>query len=157
YRLDELIKYDHGQDKAFVQVADKATGKFSEPKEYNTPDNVRDVVTGFMYLRVIDFSKFKMKDTLTVSGFFEDKAYSFKIIYFGKEVVKTDLGKILCHKLVPIMPDNTLFRGENSVTAWISADRNQIPVKVDAKMFVGHAGTEMVGFRGLKNQLKIIR
>ncbi|MCX8489897.1 MAG: DUF3108 domain-containing protein, partial [Cyclobacteriaceae bacterium] len=77
--------------------------------------------------------------------------------YFGKEVVKTDLGKILCHKLIPIMPDNTLFRGENSVTAWISADRNQIPVKVDAKMFVGHAGTEMVGFRGLKNQLKIIR
>ncbi len=157
YRLDELIKYDHTQNKAFVQIADKATGKFNEPKEYKTPDKVRDVVTGFMYLRVIDFSKFKMKDTLTVSGFFEDKAYSFKIIYFGKEVVETDLGKILCHKLVPIMPDNTLFRGENSVTAWISADRNQIPVKVDAKMFVGHAGTEMVGFRGLKNQLKIIR
>jgi hypothetical protein len=157
YRLDELIKYDHQQDKAFVQVADKATGKFNEPKEYQTPDNVRDVVTGFMYLRVIDFSKYKMKDTLTVSGFFEDKAYSFKILYFGKEVVKTDLGKILCHKLVPIMPSNSLFRGENSVTAWISADANQIPIKVDARMFVGRAGTEMVSFRGLKNQLKIIR
>jgi hypothetical protein len=110
-----------------------------------------------MYLRVIDFSKYKIKDTLTVSGFFEDKAYSFQILYFGKEVVKTDLGKILCHKLVPIMPSNSLFRGENSVTAWISADANQIPVKVDAKMFIGHAGTEMVSFRGLKNQLKIIR
>jgi hypothetical protein len=55
------------------------------------------------------------------------------------------------------MPSNSLFRGENSVTAWISADANQIPVKVDAKMFIGHAGTEMVSFRGLKNQLKIIR
>ncbi|MCA4895656.1 MAG: DUF3108 domain-containing protein [Cytophagales bacterium] len=157
YRLNELIKYDHTQDKAFVQIADKATGKFNDPKEYSTPDNVRDVVTGFMYLRVIDFSNYKVKDTLTVSGFFEDKAYSFKILYFGKEVVKTDLGKILCHKLMPIMPSNSLFRGENSVTAWISADANQIPVKVDAKMFVGHAGTEMVSFRGLKNQLKIIQ
>jgi hypothetical protein len=55
------------------------------------------------------------------------------------------------------MPDNQLFRGENSVTAWISADGNQIPVKVDAKMFVGHAGTELVSFRGLKNQLKVMR
>jgi hypothetical protein len=110
-----------------------------------------------MYLRVIDFSKYKVKDTLAVSGFFEDKAYQFKILYYGKEVVKTDLGKIPCHKLVPIMPDNQLFRGENSVTAWISADGNQIPVKVEAKMFIGHAGTELVSMRGLKNQFKVVR
>jgi Protein of unknown function (DUF3108) len=157
YKLDELIKYDHKNDKAFVQVADKATGKYGEAKEYATPDNVRDIVAGFMYLRVIDFAKYKVKDTLTVSGFFEDKSYQFKIIYFGKEVVKTDVGKIPCHKLVPIMPDNQLFRGDNSVTAWISADGNQIPVKVDARMFIGHAGTELVSFRGLKNQVKIVR
>ncbi len=157
YRLDELIKYDHQKDKAYVHVADKTTGKFGEPKEYVTPDNVRDIVAGFMYLRIIDFAKYKVKDTLTVSGFFEDTAYKFKIIYYGKETVNTDLGKFPCHKLVPIMPDNSLFRGENSVTAWISADANQIPVKVDAKMFVGHAGTELVSFRGLRNQVKITR
>ena len=157
YRLDELIKYDHSQDKAYVLVADKSSGKYGDPKEYKTPNNVRDIVAGFMYLRVIDFSKYKVKDTLTVSGFFEDKAYQFKILYYGKETVDTDLGKIPCHKLIPIMPDNTLFRGENSVTAWISADKNQIPIKVDAKMFVGHAGTELVSFRGLKNQMKILR
>ncbi len=157
YTLNEIIKYDHNQDKAFVQVADKITGKFGEPKEYATPDNVRDVVAGFMYLRVIDFSKFKMRDTISVSGFFEDKSYNFKILYFGKEVVNTEIGKIPCYKLVPVMPDNSLFRGENSVTAWISADGNQIPIKVDAKMFIGHAGTELVNFRGLRNQLKIVR
>ena len=157
YRLNELVRYDHDKDLASVQIADKKTGVFGEPKVYTTPDQVRDVVAGFMYLRVIDFTKYKKTDTLTVSGFFEDKAYSFKIIYFGKELVKTDLGKIVCHKLVPIMPDNQLFRGENSVTAWISADKNQIPVKVDAKMFIGHAGTELVSFKGLRNQLKIIQ
>jgi hypothetical protein len=157
YRLDEFVKYDHGLDKAYVQVADKTTGKLGEPKEYATPDNVRDIVAGFMYLRIIDFSKHKLRDTITVSGFFEDTSYKFKILYFGTETVTTDLGKFPCHKLVPIMPKNSLFRGENSVTAWISADGNQIPVKVDAKMFVGHAGTELTSFRGLRNQVKIIR
>jgi hypothetical protein len=156
YRLNELILYDHEIDKAFVQTADKKTGKFSEPKVYSTPDNVRDVVAGFMYLRIIDFSRYKKRDTLTVSGFFEDKAYHFKIIYHGIETVSTDIGKIPCHKLVPIMPDNQLFRGENSITAWLSADGNQVPVKVDAKMFVGHAGTVLSGFRGLRNQLKVL-
>jgi len=157
YRLNELVKYDHAKDEAAVRVADTKTGVFGEPKIYTTPDQVRDVVAGFMYLRVIDFSKYKLKDTITVSGFFEDKAYVFKILYHGKEVVKTDLGKIGCHKLVPIMPDNTLFRGENSVTAWISADRNQVPIKVEAKMFIGNATTELVSFRGLKNQFKVQR
>jgi len=157
YRLNELIVYDHERDKAFVQTADKKTGKYGNPKTYSTPDQVRDIVAGFMYLRIIDFSKYKLKDTLTVSGFFEDKAYHFKIIYFGKEMVSTDIGKIPCYKLIPIMPDNQLFRGENSITAWLSADGNQIPVKVDAKMFIGHAGTVLVGFRGLRNQLKIIQ
>jgi hypothetical protein len=157
YRLNELIVYDHERDKAFVQTADKKTGKYGNPKTYSTPDHVRDIVAGFMYLRIIDFSKYKLKDTLTVSGFFEDKAYHFRIIYFGKETVKTDIGKIPCYKLIPIMPDNQLFRGENSITAWLSADGNQIPVKVDAKMFIGHAGTELVSFRGLRNQLKIIQ
>jgi Protein of unknown function (DUF3108) len=147
----------HGLDKAYVQVADKTTGKLGEPKEYATPDNVRDIVAGFMYLRIIDFSKHKLRDTITVSGFFEDTSYKFKILYFGTETVSTGLGKFPCHKLVPIMPKNSLFRGENSVTAWISADGNQIPVKVDAKMFVGHAGTELTSFRGLRNQVKIIR
>ncbi|HLZ16195.1 MAG TPA: DUF3108 domain-containing protein [Cyclobacteriaceae bacterium] len=157
YKLHEVITYDHARDEASVLVADKRTGKFGKPKTYSTPDKVRDIVAGFMYLRIIDFEKYKLRDTLTVSGFFEDKSYSFKIIYFGKETVETDVGKIPCYKLIPIMPDNQLFRGENSVTAWLSADGNQIPVKVDARMFIGHAGTELVGFRGLHNQLKIVQ
>jgi len=156
YQLDEKITYDHEKDEASVVVADRVTGKFGKPKTYATPDNVRDIVAGFMYLRIINFSKYKIKDTITVSGFFEDKAYHFKIIYYGKETIETEIGKIPCYKLVPIMPDNQLFRGENSVTAWLSADGNQIPVKVDAKMFIGHAGTELVGFRGLRNQLKLV-
>ncbi|MBS1559729.1 MAG: DUF3108 domain-containing protein [Bacteroidetes bacterium] len=156
YRLNEVISYDHEQAQATVNVADKQTGKFGKPKTYPIPKEVRDIVAGFMYLRIIDFSKYKLKDTLTVSGFFEDKSYHFKIIYFGKETVEMDFGRVPCYKLIPIMPDNQLFRGKNSITAWISADDNQVPVKVDAKMFIGHAGTELVSFRGLKNQFKIV-
>jgi len=87
YRLHEVITYDHNKDEALVLTADKQTGKFGKPKRYSTPDKVRDIVAGFMYLRVIDFSKYKVKDTLTVSGFFEDKAYQLKIIYSGRKLL----------------------------------------------------------------------
>lgn len=115
------------------------------------------MVAGFLYLRVIDLKKRKVGDTLTVSGFFEDTAYNLKIMYKGKENVSTKIGNILCYKLVPVMPDNKLFDGENSITCWISDDENRIPVKIQAKMFIGSTGIELVGFKGLRNQLKIIQ
>jgi hypothetical protein len=54
------------------------------------------------------------------------------------------------------MPANSLFDGENSIACWISDDLNRIPVKIQAKMFIGSAGLELSSFRGLRNQLKII-
>lgn len=156
YRKDELTTFDHENHKAEVKVRNKETGVYDDAKVYDTPSNVRDLVGGFLYLRVIEFKKLQKGDTITISGFFEDTSYNLKIIYDGKEVIETRVGKIKCLKLVPIMPDNKLFDGENSITCWISDDLNKIPVKIQAKMFIGSTGIEMVSFRGLRNSLKII-
>lgn len=157
YRKDEMVTYDHEKKQAEVKVLDKKTNVYGTPKYYQTPDNVRDMVAGFLYMRVIDFNKHQKGDTLSISGFFEDTAYNMKIIYAGKDKVNTKLGKIPCHKLVPVMPDNKLFDGENSVTCWISDDGNRIPVKIQAKMFIGSTGIELVGIKGLRNQLRVLQ
>lgn len=157
YKLDEVSTFDHKARKVEVKVKNEETGTYDAPKKYDIPANAKDIIGGFMYLRLIDFSKIKVKDTVTIEGFFEDKAYALKIMYKGKDVVKTNVGKIPCHKLVPVMPDNKLFDGENSITVWISDDKNKIPVKMQAKMFVGHTGLELESFKGLRNQIKIVR
>lgn len=157
YKKDEMINYDYNTLQAEVKVADRQTGKYGDPKYYKIPDNVRDIVAGFLYLRVIDYKKYKVGDTLAISGFFEDTPYNMKIIYSGKENVSTKIGKIPCHKLIPVMPDNKLFDGENSITCWISDDGNHIPVKIQAKMFIGSTGIELNGFKGLRNQLRIVQ
>jgi len=157
FRRDEIVTFDHDSNKAEVKVKNKETGIYDNVKYYKVEDNIRDIVAGFMYLRVIDFNKYKKGDTLVISGFLEDTSYRLKIIYGGKEKISTKVGKILCHRLIPIVPDNKLFEGENSVTAWISADGNKIPIKIKAKMFIGSTGVELESFRGLRNQLKIIR
>jgi hypothetical protein len=68
----------------------------------------------------------------------------------GTEFIDTKLGKIKTFKLVPVMPDNKLFAGENSITAWFAADESRIPVRVEADMFIGRAGCEITGFEGTK-------
>lgn len=156
YKKDEITNYDHTESKANVKVLNHETGVYEKTESYSIPANAKDLVSGFMLLRVIDFSKVHLHDTLVIKGFYEDTSYDLKVMYKGKETLSTKIGKIPTYKLVPIMPDNKLFDGENSITVWISEDGNKIPVKIQAKMFIGHTGLELSEFRGLRNQLKVI-
>ncbi len=156
YRKDELVKFDHSTDMIEYKVVDKKTGKFKDSEYFKAPDNVRDMVGGYMYLRTLEFEKYALGDTITVDAFFEDTFYDFKIMYFGKDVVKTKLGKINCHKLVPVMPDNKIFDGENSISVWFSDDDNKIPVRIEAKMFIGKAAVEIENTEGLLHPLNIV-
>lgn len=156
YRKDELVNFDHTERKARVKVLNKETGLYESVNDYDIPDNATDLVGGFIQMRFFDFKKIKVGDTVAISGFFEDTSYKLKIMYKGKETVSTRMGKIPCHLMVPIMPDNKLFNGENSISVWISDDGNKIPVKIQAKMFIGHTGLELTSFRGLRNPVKIV-
>lgn len=156
YRKDEWVTFDHDAHQASVQVIDKKTNKYKPAKNFPLPANTTDIVGGFMQLRFIEFDHLKKGDTISIIGFHEDASYPLKIAYMGKEVVKTKVGKIPCHLLTPKMPKNELFDGANSISVWISADKNKIPVKFSAKMFVGHTGIELTGFKGLKHGLKLV-
>ncbi|MBL7856519.1 MAG: DUF3108 domain-containing protein [Cyclobacteriaceae bacterium] len=156
YKKDEETNFDHVNGKIAVKATDRKTGKFKEPQFYDAPAQVRDMIAGFLYLRVMDLSKTRIGDTIPVTGFFEDEFYKMNIIYHGKEVVKTKVGKINALVFKPVMPKNKLFDGENSITAWFSDDKNRIPVKISANMFIGSAGVELTEYSGLKNPLNLV-
>lgn len=157
YKKEELANFDHEKHKVTIKVLNQETGVYEEKNQYDIPKNAKDLVGGFMLLRQIDFTKLQKGDTVTISGFFEDTSYYLKVMYKGKENIHTKVGKIPCNVMIPLMPDNKLFDGENSITVWISDDGNKIPVKIQAKMFIGHTGLELVSFKGLRNQIKILQ
>lgn len=157
YKKDEIITFDHPAKKIQVKVFNHKTGQYKEPLNYDAPLQVRDLIAGFMYMRTKDFSKLKVNDTILVEGFFEDTFYKLKILYKGKETIKTKAGKFRAIVLKPLMPDNKLFNGENSITAWFSDDKNKIPLKISADMFIGSAGVEIISYSGLKNPVNIVK
>lgn len=156
YKKDEWTNFDHVNQKIEVKSVGKS-GKPREPQYYDAPPGVRDMIGGFLYMRIMDFSRLNVNDTVTVTGFFEDEFYKMKIIYRGKDTVKLKVGKVRALVFTPVMPSNKLFDGEDSITAYFSDDKNRIPLKIDAKMFVGSAGVELTGYRGLRNPLNIVR
>jgi hypothetical protein len=157
YKKDEWTYFDHEKKKIEVKAMNNKTGKLKEPKYYEAPAHVRDMIGGFLYLRIMDFSDLKVNDTVTVTGFFEDEFYRLNIVYKGKETVRLKVGKVKALVFKPVMPKNKLFDGEDSITAYFSDDKNRIPLKIDAEMFIGSAGVELTSYSGLKNPLNIVK
>ena len=116
------------------------------------------MIAGFLYLRVMDFSKLKVNDTVNINGFFEDEFYKLKIVYRGKDKVKLKFGKVAALKFTPVMPGNKVFEeGDDTITAWFSDDKNRIPLKIDAEMIIGSAGVELVSYKNLRSPLNIVK
>lgn len=157
YKKDEVVSFDHAKGKVQAKVFNHKTGAFKEPVEHDAPQYVRDLISGFMYLRTQDLSKTKPGDTVIVSGFFEDSVYNLKVVFKGRQTIKTKAGKFRALVFKPSMPKNSLFDGKDSITAWFSDDKNRIILKVEAEMFIGSAGVELTNYRGVKNPLNIVR
>ncbi|QSE99017.1 DUF3108 domain-containing protein [Fulvivirga lutea] len=137
YRKKEIVNFHHFNKKVEVIDFDKNKEIWKPAKEFEAPTYVQDMVSGYYYLRTLDFDKLKENEIIQLKAFFDDEVYDFNIRFLGREEVKTKIGTIRSLVLSPIMPENSLFDGENSIRVWISDDRNKVPIKVKAQMFVG--------------------
>lgn len=152
YRKDEKVYFDYDSMKITVEDYDVKADKPRPTTYYDIEeDSVFDLIGGLLYTRSLDYERMKKGDTVTMDAYFDKVFYDFDIVYQGKESVKTKVGKINCYKLVPVMPDNKIFRGENAVTFWVSADPNRLPLKVEAAMFFGTAYCELTSYKNVKS------
>lgn len=146
FRLKEYINFFPLEGKAKVERHYK--GEFHE--EYQVPTNIQDIVSGFYFLRTINYKELKKGDIIKVDAFFETELYDFQVRYEGTESIKTKFGKIEAIRLVPILPNNDLFDGGNAIACWLSNDENKMPLKVKAKMIVGAVEIDLDSYSGLK-------
>jgi hypothetical protein len=149
YRKKENVTFDHYRN--MVVVESKKT------ETYKVPDNIQDIVSGFYYLRTLNLDRYKIGDVIRLQGFFDREVFDFNITFRGREVIETKAGYIRAFKLVPKMPANKLFSGEDAISVYLSDDKNKIPVMIKAEMFVGSVKVDLYKFSGLKYRLNQVK
>ncbi|MDN4166252.1 DUF3108 domain-containing protein [Cytophagales bacterium LB-30] len=148
YRKYEITDFNRQKDSVIVKNLDKKNKKDVRKVQYfPIPENAHDMVSGYYYLRTLDYSKIKPGTIIELDGFFENTSYNFPVRFMGKEMVNTDLGKLNALVLQPIMPENSLFSGEDAIKVYISDDTNKIPLKVKAEMFVGAVEIDITSYK----------
>ena len=114
-----------------------------------TPVDVQDMLSSFYYLRALDFSNAKQGQIFRINAFMDYEMWPFYVKYRGIEEVKVSLGTFKCHKFVPVVQEGRIFKSEEDMSVWVTADANKIPILIESKILVGSVKMEISGYGNL--------
>lgn len=118
--------------------------------------NVQDMMSLFYFLRSQDVRHLKPGDDIDVNLFIDSETTPFKLRLLGIEILKTAFGKVKTYRFRPFVQSGRIFKAQESVTMWITADDNKIPIKILANLSVGSLRAELDAYKGLANPFEII-
>lgn len=150
YRAYNEVEYDHHIREDSTLVNSQKSGVAVVPKE------IYDILSAFYLLRKKCISgSLQQGDTIFIKTYFTDEVFDLNIRYMGKEKVKTEFGKIICHKFNPVTEVGRAFKTEDDMTIWFTDDSNFLPVKVRLELRIGSVRVELVDFSGLKHESQL--
>ena len=151
YTKDKEILFDQTSKKATVKDY-----KHNTEKQFTINNNVQDMLSTLYYLRSQNLTKMKSGDEITLSMFFDQTNYKFKLRLLGREVIRTKFGKVAAIKFRPIVQSGRVFKEDESLTVWVSDDENKIPLRIKASLAVGAMRIDLNAYKGLANSFPII-
>ncbi|MEO5788499.1 DUF3108 domain-containing protein [Gelidibacter sp.] len=148
---DIEIEFDHANSKALVN-----NKKLKTKETYTIAENVQDMVSAFYYLRNnYKTETIKEGDEVSLNMFFDEENFNFKLKFLGREDLKTEFGVIKTLKFRPYVMAGRVFKEQESLTLWVSADDNKIPLRIQADLRVGSLRADLEAFKGLRHSFQL--
>jgi Protein of unknown function (DUF3108). len=152
YHKYNIVLFDHATRKDSAILTSDLTGV------HITPQGILDILSCFYWFRnhhLPDIANFKKDDMIEMTTWFTDELYPIRMKYVGEEEIRTKAGKLLCYKFNPVTEVGRLFKTQEDVSFWFSADKNFLPVKIRFDIFVGAFVVDMNSYEGLVYPLEI--
>lgn len=150
YTIKRDTKFNYDNNKATV-----VDHKRDTTKQISFMD-VQDMISSFYYLRNQNVDTLKVGESINIDMFFDGQTFPFKLKYMGKKKLRTRFGKIMTYVFKPLVQAGRVFKENESVTVWVTADNNKIPIRLKASLAVGSLRADLEGYKGLANSFKII-
>jgi hypothetical protein len=151
YTFDDYV-FNHKKKK--VYTASKRNSKPTTFDSISITSCTNDVLTAIYYTRCIDFSSYRIKDTIPITFVLDGEVFPSYVRYMGTEIIKSELlGEVRCIKFRPKLIAGTLFKGGEGMTVWVTDDNNRMPVYVETPILVGTIKVQLLKYTGLRNKL----
>lgn len=126
----------------------------SRKKEKKISKNVQDLVSSFYFARTLDISNVPVGGTFPIDFYLDDSLYTSVIIYEGKEIIETRLGKFNTMKFKPMVVEGEVFDHPYPMFLWVTDDKNHIPILIKTAVIFGSVKGELYKFKNLKYPLE---
>lgn len=126
-------------------------------KDMECPIYVQDIIGATYYARTINYNKAQKGDIFPINIYLDQEIYNLQFKYLGKETINSDVGKVKCIKIMPKVVKDRVFKDDDAITLWISDDENKIPVRVEAKIYVGSVKVDLTSYKGLRNTFSSLK
>ncbi len=114
------------------------------------PKNSNDILSAFYYLRNhLMWKPIKVGDTLIVTTYFTDEVFILKARFMGYDNIKLKIGTLRAMRFMPIVITGRVFKSQDDMTVWFSADKNFLPVRIKFDIFVGSVYCDLIEYKGL--------
>lgn len=151
YTKNRIVDFDHVQNKALINDLKEHTNSTVDIEK-----NIQDLVSAYYYLRNnYNTETIQKGSVVELNIFFDSETFLFKLKYLGRETIQTKFGKIKCIKFRPYVMAGRVFKEEESLTLWVTADKNKVPMKIKADLRVGSLRADLEALKGLKHPFKI--
>lgn len=152
--------YTKNQEGFFNQKENKVLVKDYKRKSEKTilltDNNVQDILSSFYYLRNHpNIDKLKAGESISIDMFFDEEITKFKLKYVGRQDITTKFGTVSTMMFKPLVQTGRVFKEKESVTLWISADDNKVPLRIKADLAVGSLKADIDEYKGLKYPFKV--
>ncbi|AJH13392.1 DUF3108 domain-containing protein [Myroides profundi] len=153
YTKDQEGWFNYKNMKVTVKDYEKKT-----EKQFTVTKNVQDIVSSFYYLRKYPgLNDLKVGESVEIDMFFDGEIFKFKLKYLGEEVLKTNFGKLKTLKFRPYVMAGRVFKEKESLTVWVSADANKVPVRIKASLAVGSLKADLEEYKNLVTKLEFVK
>lgn len=152
YKMYNEVIFDHYTRSDSAVLSSDLTGI------HITEKGIHDILSCFYYLRnhhLPGYANLRRGDMISIMTWFTDELYPIRLRYLGTDEIRTKVGRIKCLKFNPVTEVGRLFKTEDDMTFWFSADGNFLPVRIRFNIFVGAFVAEIVNYQGLKYPLEI--
>ena len=114
-------------------------------------NDVQDMLSSLYYLRDLNFDALTSGDIIRFNMFFDEQMNKINLRFKGREYIQTKFGKVKTLVFKPMVQTGRVFKDKETVTLWITDDKNKLPIKVKANILVGSIKAELIEFNGLAN------
>ncbi len=151
YTKNKILTFNYESKKATENDLKKDT-----IRTFDIENDIQDLISAVYFMRNQDLSHLNKGDDVAIKIFFDQEINIFKLRFLGSEIIKTSFGKTKALRFRPIVQAGRVFKEEESVTLWVTDDKNKIPLKIKASLAVGSLNADLENYKMLAHPFNLI-